>query len=423
MFARLRRFWFGLPVASRVAVLVWVVLLGGIGGRVLVSKPTSQTVVPIYLTAGHRWIAGEDLYAPAPDQDVYRNPPGVAAGFAALTPLPDQLAGVVWRMLGSAVVLTGLFRLRRDFAPDLAPLQTAVLFLLAAGLVLPAINNGQVNLLLAGSILHGSSAAQRGRYWEAALWFGLGGGLKVYPLAAGLLVALVHPLRFAPKLLAVLVAGGLAPFLFQDSEYVLEQYRNYFEYLGTDDRTYATLYRVPRDWTVIPRVWLNVTVSPDAIKIVDLLAALVAAGVVGGTALTTYDRRSALGRALVLGSVWMTAFGPATEANTYAILAGPAAWVAVATAGRARWIAGAGVTLLLMTIFRGLFPHDWQFQILGPQALGAVLIGVAGMTVGSSVPVSATTVVSTRWVDSQRIRRTPINAPTPLPVRRVPTDH
>jgi len=406
MFAPLRSYWLALPLASRVAVLVWIVLIGGIGGRVIFSKPTSQTVLPIYLTAGQRWITGDDLYAPIPGQDAYRNPPGVAAGFATLTPLPVKTAGLLWRALGAGVFLAGLFRLRRDLAPDLTPLSSAVLFMLAAGLVLPALNNGQVNLLLAGSILHGSSAALRGRYWEAALWFGLGGWLKVYPLAVGLLVALVHPIRFAPKLVVVIVIGILVPFLFQDPQYVLDQYRSYLEYLGADDRTYATLYRVPRDWTVIPRVWLNVTVPPSVTKGVDLSVAFLAAGVVGWTALTTKDRRVIVGRALVLGSVWMTVFGPATEANTYVILAGPAAWVAVAATGRAKWFAGAGVTLLLMTIVRGLFPQDWQFQILGPQALGAILVGFAGMAIGTTLQAPAITEFSTRWIGLRRTRTT-----------------
>jgi hypothetical protein len=97
MLARSRARWFALPLASRWAVVVWVALVAGVLVRVAASKPRSQTVVPIYLTAGQRWLASEDLYAPAAGLDVYRNPPVVAAAFAALTPLPVKVAGVVWR--------------------------------------------------------------------------------------------------------------------------------------------------------------------------------------------------------------------------------------------------------------------------------------------------------------------------------------
>jgi hypothetical protein len=93
-----------------------------------------------------------------------------------------------------------------------------------------------------------------------------------------------------------------------------------------------------------------------------------------------------------LGSVWMTAFGPATESNTYALLAGVAAYLAVRPTGP-RWVrllATVGYGLLAATVLRGLFPEDWRFQAYGPQPIGAVLLAVAagwhGLTRGPSRP-------------------------------------
>jgi len=381
MFASLRSHWSRSPVTLRVAAVVWTVLVLGVFGRVLASKPTSQSVMPIYLTAGERWIAESNLYDPVPNQDVYRNPPAVAAAFATLTPLPPKVASLLWRSLGIVLFLTGLVRLGRGLASDLTPTRWGIFFLLAAGLVLQAFNNAQVNLVLAAAILHGTAAALRERYWEAALWFGLGGWFKVYPLAAGMLVAVVHPWRFGPKLLTVAILAFLTPFFLAPSEYAAAQYIEYLREVAAEDRTRATLYRCSKDWSVISRVWFDATVQEGTVLAVDLLVGCLFAVLVGWSALTQIDRRIALSRALVLGAVWMTAFGPATEANTYAILAGPAAWVAVRAAGWARGFAWAGVGLLLATVFRGLFPQDWQFQALGPQALGAVLVGVAGLAV------------------------------------------
>src|SRR5262245_17562272 len=181
-----------LPLSTRIAVGVWAALLLGVCGRVLLAKPRSGTVVPIYLAAGERWAAGEDLYAPHPELDVYRNPPGVAAAFVPFTYLPEKAAGVAWRLFGAAVFLVGLVRFRRDVVPDLSANRAGVMLALAAVVALPAVNNGQVNLLIAGAVLNGTAAVAGRRWWEAAGWFGLGGWLKVYPLAAGLLTAVVY---------------------------------------------------------------------------------------------------------------------------------------------------------------------------------------------------------------------------------------
>src|SRR5579885_95016 len=109
MLARFRNSWSALPRIGRVAAVAWVVLVAAVLVRVAVAKPRSQTVVPIYLTAGQRWLAAADLYAPADGLDVYRNPPGFAAGFAALTPLPEKASGILWRSAGAAVFLLGLW--------------------------------------------------------------------------------------------------------------------------------------------------------------------------------------------------------------------------------------------------------------------------------------------------------------------------
>jgi hypothetical protein len=85
-----------------------------------------------------------------------------------LTLLPEKAAGVGWRLLGAAVFLVGLRRFRRDVVPDLSPTRAAVLSALAAVVALPAVNNGQVNLLIAGAVLNGTAAAARQRWWEAA---------------------------------------------------------------------------------------------------------------------------------------------------------------------------------------------------------------------------------------------------------------
>src|SRR5581483_4139272 len=130
--------------------------------------------------------------------------------------------------------------------------------------------------------------------------------------------------------------------------------------------THAALVRVPLDWTVLARTWLDWVPPRELTAAVSLAAAAVAAGLVLGARTSR-----PLVLALALGSVWMTAFGPATEMNTYSVLAGVAAYLAVAPGPRPRWAAAAAVAgygLLAAAVLRGLFPEDWRFQVLGPQA-------------------------------------------------------
>jgi hypothetical protein len=383
MFARVRNRWFALPAGIRLAVGVWALLLVAVCVRVAVSRPTAQTVLPIYLAAGERWAGGETLYVSVPGLDVYRNPPGFAATFAPLTLLPAKLVGILWRLAGTGVFLLGLHRFRRALAPDWGPTRVGLLFALAALLAVPALNNGQVNLLLAGAALNGTAAALGRRWWESAAWFALGGWLKVYPLALGLLVSVAAPLRLGPRLvLLALLAAGL-PWLLQDPAYVLAQYRGFVDWLGLDDRHLTIPQRAARDWTILPRTWSDWIVPADVSRTVSAAAGIAAALAVAVAALRATDPRRPLALALALGRVWMTAFGPATEANTYTVLAGTAAFLAVAPQRRfSRLLALAGCGLLAVSVLRGLFQADWQFQVLGPQPVGAMLLALAALTAG-----------------------------------------
>ncbi|MFO0849477.1 MAG: glycosyltransferase family 87 protein [Gemmataceae bacterium] len=379
-----------IPLSIRLAATLWVVLTVAVTVRVAVQRPDRASVVPIYLDAGERWRAGASLYEHHPGLDVYRNPPGVAAGFAALTPLPPKVAAILWRLGCGAALLTGLVRFRRVVAPDLSADRAAALYALAAVLAVPAVNNGQVNILVAAGGLHGAAAVARGRWWAAALWFAVGGWLKVYPLAVGMLAAVVAPRRLAPKLAAATVAGFLAPFVVQSPDYVWRQHREMIAADTADDRTHADPARVPRDWTILSRTWAGVVVPATAAKGVSLV---VAAGLAGFMAVTAGRRslRDSAGVALALGSGWMTAFGPATEGNTYSVLCGAAAWLAVVPDRPrwATWAARVGCGLLVMSVARGMVPGVIPFELLGPQPAGALLLMLAAFAAAPQPVVSA----------------------------------
>ena len=296
----------------------------------------------------------------------------MACAATTLTAVPPKVGGIALRLVQAAIFVTGFARCLRSLVPEWPASRVGWAFAVAAFILAPAVNNGQLNVLIAGSLLHAGAAVRVGRDSEAALWLTLAGWVKLYPFAVAMLLCLVRP-WLAPRLVMVIALGAVLPYVAQSYEVVSRQYQEYWHYLGDDDRTYAHLVRVPRDWTCWPRMVLGVIVPSKVALGVSLVAA-------GGMALLTLRlawRGEGVAAALILGGTWMTTFGPATEANTYSLLAGTAAlalWLAPPTwPRRVAWV---GVILLLAPAPRGAFPEDWKFTAYGPQALGAALTAV-----------------------------------------------
>jgi hypothetical protein len=246
----------------------------------------------------------------------------------------------------------------------LSPTRTGTLLALAAVLSAAAVNNGQVNTLIGGSAVCGTAATLRGRRWAAAGGFAVGGWVKVYPLAVGLLTAVARRRLVLPVLLVAVAGFGLPSAVAPG--YAEGQYRRLLEVSTLDDRMDGPPDRVPRDWTVLARRlgWVPWVID---VKLISLAAAAALAG------LTVLRPHPML--ALCLGGGWMTAFGPATEGNTYAVLAGPAAWAAVAAGpGWAVWLGRIGCGLLVAAVLRGAVPGVGDFELLGVQPVGAVLV-------------------------------------------------
>ena len=194
------------------------------------------------------------------------------------------------------------------------------------------------------------------------------------------------------------------PVLLTTPDYLLEQYRSFLNHLQTDNRNLGVLPRAPQNWTILLRTWLDLSVPRPADRVVAVVAGLVMAMVIW---LRRRDESTGLLlQVLVLGSVWMTAFGPATEANTYSLMAGAAALAVMARPG---WLTGMGYGLLTITVLRGLFPNDWKFQVLGPQPLGAICMGLG--VIGSTAAIKSSYIILSGRLRVMGGRRTP----TPMP--------
>jgi hypothetical protein len=388
--------WLGpLAAPARVAAVAWVVVFLVISVRVMV-KPRRHSVYPIFADAGAKWLAGQDLYQRTDlTLDCYRYGPLVAAAFAPFSLLPDGMGNVLWRALGTAVYLAALAWWARAVLarlPATAALQpwtaaqSGVLFLLVLPLSVGNLNNGQSNFLVLGLILLALAGAAEERWNLAGACLAGACLFKVYPIAVGLLLALVYPRRFAGRLAAGLAVGLALPFLLQRPGYVAAQYVRWLEHLGAGDRQDMTVLSTYRDLRLLFRVWL-VPLSAHAYLAIQLGVAALIAGICfwksGGRRRLLFPGRAAdphevLLLLLSLSCCWMTVFGAATESATYILLAPALASLVlqIRREGGPRWAWGlvaASYGLFLLAQVANWFPFGKQFHSYGSQPLAALL--------------------------------------------------
>jgi hypothetical protein len=366
---RLERLTLGLWCAALLAVCVRAALI------------PRHNVYPIFAEAARAWMAGADLYRPVAEP--YRYSPLVATLFEPFGLLPDALGGVLWRGLNAGAFVGALAWWCAAALPrDLTRGQRAGLFLLVLPLAVGNLNNGQSNTLVIALLLLAvtSLAARPGDRWHEALAAGavaLACLFKVYPIAFGLLLALVAPRRFTARFLVLLAVGLVLPFLMQRPGYVADQYLGWLHHLESSDR-----HDLPRElWyrDVELLCWAcHVPLSTAAYRGIQLLAAAGCAGTCLAARRAGWERRRLLALVTVLGCSWMTAFGSATESATYVLVAPLAAWAAVEAWSRrqvpVRGLLVGGYGLLLLAQLANWFPRGKELHMLGVQPFAALLL-------------------------------------------------
>ena len=227
-----------------------------------------------YQNAGGDWLGGHDLYRYrdfALDQGAFVYSPLVAALFAPFSVLSGPLSNVVWRLLNVAVFLVAIswwlkIRLHRQISES----QYGMVFLLLLPLSIGNLNSGQANLPVISLVMLGIINAKLNRWTFSALCVALAAYFKIYPLAAGLVLALVFPRQFSWRLVLALIALGYFSFFLQRPSYVMQEYGHWMLNRAADNRHLAPMRMAPRDLWLLLRVsgW---TVNPHAYKAAQVL--------------------------------------------------------------------------------------------------------------------------------------------------------
>jgi hypothetical protein len=364
------------------AFSIWAVLLISILVRAYL-QPQRNTVYPIFANAARECSAGIDMYdrsVPRPELDSYRYAPVVAVFFSALAWLPDDLGGVLWRMVNAGLYLAGIVVFARTVFPGRSRQSDTAVAILAALLVplsVGSLNNGQPNSLIMGCLLLALAAITGRHWWWAAACLAVPVLLKVYPVAVVLLLLMAHPIRLGWRTGLCILAGLLLPFALKDPGFVAQLYGSWLNQVTSDNRHVRAIHETYRDFHLLTR-WLDWPVLGELYPLLQLAAAGLVAAVVLRGFRRGWSQVQHLRAALDLGCCWIILFGPATESCTYALLAPTlalATWEAIQLGQAAwkRWCMLAMVCLFAVATTVVIFPFGRHISLfLLP--LGALLL-------------------------------------------------
>ena len=358
------------------AFAVWIIIFLGLAIRAL-ANPNRATAFTVYRLAGNHWLSAQHLYG---DWRGFVYSPLAAVFFAPLALLPPGWGNLCWTWLNAGIFLIGVCALLGSgIYPGIKPGYHGIAYLLLVPLVLGNLDTGQANPTVIGLLLLAVAAAPAERWSLAALCIAAATYLKIYPLAVGLILFLMAPRRLGWRLLLALLVLGILPFLFQHWSYVSQQYHEWISTRLADDRRLYPIKDVPLDlWFLLVRLG-HLPIPSFVYSTFQVLSggAIALFCLVG--VWKHWSKDWLLAGILAFVSVWMTLCGPATELQTYVLLA-PAVGLTLMDAflgSRPLWLRiGLLMVYLLMVLAvarTSFLPSQKGLWILAVQPVAAIV--------------------------------------------------
>jgi hypothetical protein len=314
---------------SRIRRFVFVWAAGVLGLAIYgFLSPWSHSVYMIYVTASRDWWLRTAIYAVPPHNVVgepYRYSPLFAIAISPCALLSDGLGNALWRIGICTIYAFGLRAWCQKALPVLlSHACIGSIFLLVLPLSMHSMYNAQANVVVIGAILFALASATTENWNSAAIWLAAATLIKGYPIVVAMLLGAFWVRQFLPRYCVALLSGLAIPFLTAEPSYVWSQYADWFGHLALSNGLQQERIRSLDHLFVLyaspfaPRIWLSLQAAAGLAVL--LLCFRYAA---------RFNRREILLTILLLSSVWMVLFGPATETCTYVLVAPAAAWTLV----------------------------------------------------------------------------------------------
>jgi hypothetical protein len=304
------REWFHL------ALRLWILFSVVVTIKTFIS-PHKHTVYTIFDLASINWWRGLSIYITDGATTGYRYTPTFAVALTPMAMLPRAIGGALWT-LANVWMLYGALRLfARDLLADTwTRRREAVLLAVALLISIRGIWAAQSNAMLLALVLLAGSMILRHYWWRAALCLALPVYIKIWPIAAALVLLACWPKQLSWRWLAIMAVLAVVPFLTQRPSYVVEQYQSFGELLVGPCQQRWSAFRDA--WTIWEALG---TPDPRVFRVLQLLAA---AGVLAACLwkrLGGAPTERVVLTAVALWPAWQLLFGPASERNTYGLLA------------------------------------------------------------------------------------------------------
>jgi hypothetical protein len=274
----------------------------------------------------------------------FRYGPLFAVALTPLAVLPTWLGGILWNWLNLGLFFWSVCALARRVFPCHWTLsrEAAFLFLVLMGSG-RTIWSAQSNPLIFAAVAAAAIAILDQRWWLAAVLLAAPVHIKVWPLAAALLLIACWPRQLGWRFTVALVVLAAVPLLVKPPAVVWARYCDWYTAMMGPMLKIRHQYRDA--WTIWHDL-VNPSIDLHAYLLVQLATAA------GALILCLWQKRRLRSTAklltFVLGmwTAWQLAFGPGTERNTFGVIAPLTAWATVVALAEHR-----GRVVMLTAIF------------------------------------------------------------------------
>jgi alpha-1,2-mannosyltransferase len=304
------------------ALLLWAILALAASGKTY-ALPGQHSVYRYFPEAARHWWADANLYGNYYNFEPYRYSPTFAIAATPFGLMSDRLGGAVWVIASVGVLVWSLRLLVRHVLPgEWSPGREALFLALALVGSIGGIWSAQSNAFILAMVIFGLVAIAQQRWWRASWLLAAPVYIKIWPLAAFLLVVARWPRQLLAKFTVAFLTLAAVPFLTRPWPLVCRQYHDWYLTLVGPLQGRWGGYRDA--WTIWEQ--LHPPVDRHLYLILQLATAIAVFGWCYWQSRRPWTDKSWLTAVLAIWSAWQLLFGPGTERLTYGLVAPVQAW-------------------------------------------------------------------------------------------------